>query len=53
MLFGQYRGLVSLGLVMSLGVIFTLISALVVLPQILAILDKQGADEEKDPGPAD
>ena len=53
MLFGQYRGLVSLGLVMSLGVIFTLISALVVLPQILAILDKQVADEEKDPGPAD
>jgi len=53
MLFGQYRGLVSLGLVMSLGVIFTLISALVILPQILAILEKHGADEEKDPGPAD
>jgi len=53
MLFGQYRGLVSLGLVMSLGVIFTLISALVVLPQILALQDKWGGEEEKDPGPAD
>lgn len=53
MLFGQYRGLVSLGLVMSLGVIFTLISALVVLPQILAIQDKRSGDEDRDPGPGD
>lgn len=53
MLFGQYRGLVSLGMVMSLGVIFNLISALVVLPQILALQDKWGGEEEKDPGPAD
>ncbi|HBZ84439.1 MAG TPA: hypothetical protein DEO44_01705 [Verrucomicrobia subdivision 6 bacterium] len=53
MLFGQYRGLVSLGMVMSLGVIFNLISALVVLPQILALQDKRGGEEEEDPGPAD
>jgi hopanoid biosynthesis associated RND transporter like protein HpnN len=53
MLVGQYRGLVSLGLVMSLGVIFTLISALLVLPQILAIQDKLSGEEEKDPGPGD
>jgi predicted RND superfamily exporter protein len=53
MLVGQYRGLVSLGLVMSLGVIFTLISALLVLPQILAIKDKLSGEEEKDPGPGD
>ena len=51
MLVGEYRGLVSLGLVMSLGVIFTLLSALVVLPQILAIKDKISGDDEKDPGP--
>ena len=53
MLVGQYRGLVSLGLVMSLGVLFTLISALLVLPQILAIQDKLSGEEEKDPGPGD
>jgi predicted RND superfamily exporter protein len=38
---------------MSLGVIFNLISALVVLPQILALQDKRGGEEEEDPGPAD
>ncbi|MCX6936107.1 MAG: MMPL family transporter, partial [Verrucomicrobia bacterium] len=51
MLTGQYRGLVSLGLVMSLGVICTLICAMGILPQILAIKDKGAGEEERDPGP--
>jgi len=51
MLFGEYRGLVSLGLVMSLGVICTLVSAVVVLPQILALKDRAAGEEDRDPGP--
>jgi hypothetical protein len=51
MLFGEYRGLVSLGLVMSLGVICTLVSATVILPQILALQDRSSGEEDRDPGP--
>lgn len=51
MLFGEYRGLVSLGLVMSLGVLCTLISAVVILPQILSLMDRAAGEEDKDPGP--
>jgi hopanoid biosynthesis associated RND transporter like protein HpnN len=51
MLFGEYRGLISLGLVMSLGVVCTLISAVVLLPQILCLMDRAGGEEERDPGP--
>ncbi|NBR45904.1 MAG: hypothetical protein EBT68_02100 [Verrucomicrobia bacterium] len=51
MLVGQYRGLVSLGLVMSLGVLSTLISAIVILPQILVLMERAKGEEERDPGP--
>ena len=51
MLFGEYRGLVSLGLVMSLGVICTLISAVVILPQILSLMDRAAGEEDRDPVP--
>jgi len=51
MLFGEYRGLVSLGLVMSLGVICTLISAVVILPQILSLMDRTAGEEDRDPVP--
>jgi len=51
MLVGQYRGLVSLGLVMSLGVLCTLISAIFVLPQILILMERGKSEEERDPGP--
>ena len=51
MLVGQYRGLVSLGMVMSLGVLSTLISAIVILPQILVLMERAKGEEERDPGP--
>ena len=51
MLFGEYRGLVSLGMVMSLGVICTLVSAIVILPQILSLQDRAAGEEDRDPGP--
>ena len=51
MLIGEYRGLVSLGMVMSLGVLCTLISAVVILPQILSLMDRASGEDEKDPGP--
>jgi hopanoid biosynthesis associated RND transporter like protein HpnN len=51
MLFGEYRGLVSLGMVMSLGVICTLISAVVILPQILSLVDRSTGEEDRDPVP--
>ena len=52
MLVGQYRGLVTLGLVMCIGIICTLTSAMVLLPQILSLHDRM-EDEGKDPGPGD
>jgi predicted RND superfamily exporter protein len=52
MLVGQYRGLVTLGLVMCIGIVCTLTSAMVLLPQILSLHDRM-ADEGKDPGPGD
>ncbi len=51
MLFGEYRGLVSLGLVMSIGVIACLVSAVVILPQILSLMDRSAGEEDRDPGP--
>ncbi|NBP24441.1 MAG: hypothetical protein EBU81_07810 [Proteobacteria bacterium] len=51
MLIGEYRGLVSLGMVMSLGVLCTLVSAIGILPQILSLLDRSMGEEERDPGP--
>ena len=52
MLVGQYRGLVTLGTVMCIGIVCTLTSAMVLLPQILSLHDRM-ADEGKDPGPGD
>ena len=51
MLIGEYRGLVSLGMVMSLGVLCCLVSAVVILPQILSLFDRAMGEEERDPGP--
>ena len=51
MLVGQYRGLVTLGLVMCIGIICTLTTSMVVLPQILALMDRSAAEDERDPGP--
>ena len=51
MLTGEYRGLVSLGMVMSLGVLCCLVSAVVILPQILSLFDRSLGEEERDPGP--
>jgi len=51
MLFGEYRGLVSLGMVMSLGVICTLVSAIIILPQILSLQDRAAGEEDRDPVP--
>jgi hypothetical protein len=36
---------------MSLGVICTLVSATVILPQILALQDRSSGEEDRDPGP--
>lgn len=41
MLISDYRGLFSMGLVMTLGVVFCLVTSLVILPQILKLLEKQ------------
>ncbi len=41
MLISDYRGLFSLGLVMTLGVVFCLITSLGLLPQILKLLEKR------------
>jgi predicted RND superfamily exporter protein len=51
MLLGEYRGLVSLGKVMSLGILCCLVAALVVLPQILALRDRAVGEEDRDPVP--
>ena len=51
MLVGQYRGLVTLGLVMCIGIICTLTTSMIVLPQILALMDRSSTEDEKDPGP--
>ena len=51
MLFGEYRGLVSLGMVMSLGILCCLVSAVGILPQILALQDRAAGEEDRDPVP--
>jgi hopanoid biosynthesis associated RND transporter like protein HpnN len=43
MTLGEYRGLVSLGLVMSIGVGFCFLSAALILPQVLVLLDARKA----------
>lgn len=43
MTLGEYRGLVSLGLVMSIGVALCFLSAALVLPQVLVLLDRRNA----------
>ena len=51
MMFGEYRGLVSLGKVMSLGILCCLVASVVILPQILALRDRASGEEERDPVP--
>jgi predicted RND superfamily exporter protein len=51
MLVGQYRGLVTLGLVMCIGIICTLTTSMIVLPQILALMDRAAGEDEHDPVP--
>jgi predicted RND superfamily exporter protein len=41
MTLGEYRGLISLGLVMSIGVALCFLSAALILPQILVLLDQR------------
>jgi len=43
MTIGEYRGLVSLGLVMSIGVALCFLSAALILPQVLVLLDRRKA----------
>lgn len=43
MLIADYRGLFSMGLVMTLGVLFCLATSLIVLPQILKLLERGSA----------
>jgi hopanoid biosynthesis associated RND transporter like protein HpnN len=43
MTLGEYRGLISLGLVMSIGVALCFLSAALILPQILVLLDQRKA----------
>jgi predicted RND superfamily exporter protein len=38
-------------MVMSLGVLCCLVSAVVILPQILSLFDRAMGEEERDPGP--
>ena len=51
MLVGQYRGLVTLGLVMCIGIICTLTTSMIVLPQILALMDRASGEDDNDPVP--
>lgn len=43
MMIGEYRGLVSLGLVMSIGVTLCFLAAVLILPQVLTWLDRRAA----------
>jgi hopanoid biosynthesis associated RND transporter like protein HpnN len=41
MMLGEYRGLVSLGLLMSIGISFCFLASVLVLPQILVLADRR------------
>ncbi|MDX6765192.1 MAG: MMPL family transporter [Candidatus Methylacidiphilales bacterium] len=43
MMTGEYRGLASLGLVMTLGVLFCFLCSTLILPQILTLMDRRKA----------
>jgi uncharacterized protein len=47
MMTGDYRGLVSLGLVMTLGVTLCFLSSALILPQILTLMDRRKAAKAK------
>jgi len=51
MLLGEYRGLVSLGMVMSLGILCCLVTAVGILPQLLTLQERAAGEEDRDPVP--
>jgi len=48
MMTGEYRGLVSLGLVMTIGVTLCFLCSILILPQILTLMDRHKAAKKTD-----